>query len=132
MADPLHLSYLPPQKPKGFSKDPEVIMASAERLANVSIIFAILGVVFGIFSSFASIETSAFNLGLAGAGLVMVIGTVNTIGIGVAILTGLVSLVSSIIFASKTKRKVKPIIITASVSLAIVVIYYIAQRLIMV
>ena len=118
-------AFLAPEKPHGFSRDPNVIIRNAERMANISIVFTLLGILFGFFLQLASIEAEAFKLGLAGGGLAMVFGIVHGIGIGVGVLTGLVSLISILFLMRRISRNLKPAIITASVSLALVTLYYI-------
>ena len=124
------LAYLDPQKARGFSRSPQVILASAEKMANASIIFAVLGIVFGIFSSVASMVVMVNNLGLAGAALLMVIGGINVIGLGVATLTALLALVPAIVVAVRYGGRAKPIIISSTCTLALVVIYCVTWYLI--
>lgn len=118
-------AFLTPQKAHGFTHNPNVIMKNAERMANVSIVFALLGILFGFFLQLVSIEAEAFKLGLAGGGIAMVFGVIHGIGIGVGALTGIVALVCAVFFAYRNGYKVKSTIITASISLAIIVLYYI-------
>lgn len=127
-----NLAYLPVIKPRGFSRDPNVIMQSAERMANISITFCLLGIIFGIFNNiFLVIMQSNPSSAQVGAAIMAaVIGAVNMLGIGIAIVTGIVTLGCTAVFARRTKRKVKPIIITASTSLILIVIYYLVQNLI--
>lgn len=126
-----NLAYLPVIKPRGFSRDPNVIMQSAERMANISITFCLLGVIFGIFNWIFSVIATTNNLGASGGAVIaMVFNAINILGIGVAIITGIVTLGCTAVFARRTKRKVKPIIITASTSLILIVIYYLVQNLI--
>lgn len=126
-----NLAYMPITKPRGFSRDPNVIMQSAERMANISIVFCSLGVIFGIFNWIFSVIATMNNLGASGGAVIaMVFNAINILGIGVAIITGVVALGCTVVFARRTKRKVKPIIITASASLILIVIYYLVQNLI--
>ena len=126
-----NLAYLPVIKPRGFSRDPNIIMQSAERMANISITFCLLGIIFGIFNNiFLVIMQSNPSSAQVGAAIMAVIGAVNMLGIGIAIVTGIVTLGCTAVFARRTKRKVKPIIITASTSLILIVRYYLVQNLI--
>ena len=47
--DKVNQAFLDPAKVRGFSRDPNVVARSAERLANVSIVSTLLGILFGIF-----------------------------------------------------------------------------------
>lgn len=123
-------AFLAPEKPRGFSRDPNVITRNAERMANVSIVFVLLGILFGFFLQLVSIEAEAFKLGLAGGGIAIVFGIVHGIGMGVGALTGIVSLVSMLFMARRINRNLKPAIITAGISLALIATYYVVQSLI--
>ena len=128
--DKTNLAYMPITKSAGYSRDPNIFIKNAERMANISVIFTLLGIVFGIFITIFNIAAEVNHLGLAGAGIAMVLSVVNGVGIGVGALTGIVALGCSIVFSRRTKIKVKPIIITAGVSLALISIYYIVLHLI--
>ncbi|MBQ3476207.1 hypothetical protein IJH26_01705 [Candidatus Saccharibacteria bacterium] len=123
-------AFLAPEKARGFSRDPNVVMASAERMASISIIFTLLGIIFSIFSQIFAIVAEANKLGLAGSGVSMVLGAVQSIGIGVGALTGVIALVCTMIFGRKTHLNVKHIIITAGISVGLIIGFYIVQYLI--
>ncbi|MBR0242760.1 hypothetical protein IJQ51_02320 [Candidatus Saccharibacteria bacterium] len=126
-----NLAYLPITKPRGFSRDPNAIMQSAERMANISVIFCLLGVVFGVFENIFAMVMSANPYSSMGGGAIAIIfSAVNALGIGVAAITSVVALICTVVFARRTKRKVKPIIITASTSLILIVFYYLVQNLV--
>lgn len=126
-----NLAYLPIMKPRGFSRDPNAIMQSAERMANISAISCLLGVVFGIFENvFAMVMSANPYSSMGGGAIAIIFSAVNALGIGVAAITSVVALICTVIFARRTKRKVKPIIITASTSLVLVAIYYFVRNLI--
>lgn len=118
------------QKSRGFSRDPRMIMMSAERMANASILFAVLGTVFGFFSSVFAVVAQANNLGLAGAGIAMVFDAINAAGIGIAVITSVIALVCTLIFAWRTQYKIKPIIVTTTSALVLIAIYTIVDSLI--
>lgn len=129
--DKVNQAFLEPAKVRGFSRDPNVVARSAERLANVSIVSTLLGILFGIFLQLVSIEIEAFKLGLAGGGIAMVFGVINTVGIGMGVSTGAIVLVcGGVTMLKRTARKLKPAIITAAISLTLIIIYYIVQYLI--
>ena len=129
--DKTNLAFLDPStKVKGWSSDLDVIFARAERMSNVSILFAVLGVVFGLFSSVFGVVAEVNNLGLAGAGISIVIGVVKVIGIGVGVLTGLVALICTLVIARRAKRKVKHIIIASCFSLGLIAVYYLVLYLV--
>ena len=119
-----NLAYLDaPVKVKGFSWEPRALLMSAERMANASIVLAVLGIVFGVFSDVFSLVAQVNNLGLAGGAMSAIIGTIYTLGIMGAVLTGVITLVCVLVTARRTTYKVKPIAIAAGVSLGMVVIY---------
>ena len=84
---------LTPEKTHGFSRDSSTIIRNAERMANISIVFALLGIVFGLFMKIFAIVSFVNKLGMAGSGILMVFGIVHGVGIGVGALTGLISLI---------------------------------------
>ena len=122
----LNTAYLDPTKAHGFSRDPNTIMKNAERMANISIIFAPVGVLFGILSLIFDIVAFANKLGLAGAGISILLNIVQYVGIGVGVLAGLVSLGCTIVFARRSKYDVKYILITSICALSLIAVYYIA------
>ena len=123
-----NLAYMPITKTHGYSRDPNVIIKNAERMANISIIFTLLGILFGFFGQIFAIEAFAFKLGLAGGGIAMIFGIIQIIGIGVGALTGVVAIVCSIVVFRRATRNLKPAIITASISLILIALYFIIQH----
>lgn len=129
--DKANLAFLEPTKTKGFSRDYGAILKSMERVSNASIIFVVLGIVFGIFQVVAAMVSAANNLGLAGGALIMVISAINYIGLGAGFLMAIVSLVSALIFARKTHYRIKPIVITSICSIGLVLVYFLIRFSIM-
>lgn len=118
-------AFLTPEKAHGFSRDPNTIMRNAERMANISIVFALLGIVFGFFMKIFVIVSFANKLGMAGSGISMMLGIVHGVGIGVAALTGLVALICAVFLVRRIGSNLKPMIITAGAALLIVVADYV-------
>lgn len=66
--DKISLAYLDPKmtKVKGWSKDPDVMLASTERMANRAVVLVISGAVLSIIGMAGGIVTETSNLGLGG------------------------------------------------------------------
>lgn len=118
-------AFLTPEKAHGFSRDSNPIMRNAERMANISIVFALLGIVFGFFMKIFVIVSDANKLGMAGSGISMILGIVHGVGIGVAALTGLVALICAVFLVRRIGSNLKSTIITAGAALLIVVADYV-------
>ena len=118
-------AFLTPEKAHGFSRDPNMIMRNTERMANISIVFALMGIVFGFFVKIFVIVSNANKLGMAGSGISMVLGIVHGVGIGVGALTGLVALICTVFLVRRIGSNLKPTIITAGAALLIVVADYV-------
>lgn len=105
--DKANLAFLDPKttKVKGWSKDPDVIRADAERMGNRALIFAIAGVTLSLIGYAGGIVTSSSRLGVGG---VIISGLPSGIGytcLGIAILLGLI--VMSIELYYKIKKDTK-------------------------
>ena len=88
--DKANLAFLDPKttKVKGWSKDPDVIRADAERMGNRALIFAIAGVTLSLIGYVGGIVISSSRLGVGG---VIISGLPSGIGytcLGIAILLG--------------------------------------------
>lgn len=118
-------AFLTPEKAHGFSRDPNTIMRNAERMASISIVFALLGIVFGFFMKIFVIVSDANKLGMAGSGISMVLGIVHGVGVGVAALTGLVALICAVFLVRRIGSNLKSTIITAGAALLIVAADYV-------
>lgn len=120
-----NLAFLDPKSTKisGYSSDVNVVMASAERIGNRSLIFAVAGVVLGLIGQAGGIVTTTYDLGMAG---VMISGIPDVIGSLSLFLAGLMSIVviiSSIFYKMKLKKKFGVAFWSALCALAIVVLY---------
>ena len=105
--DKANLAFLDPKitKVKGWSKDPDVIRADAERMGNRALIFAIAGVTLSLIGYVGGMVTSTLDLGLGG---VIVSGLPSSIGYGclaIAVLLGLI--VMGLELHQKIKRSAK-------------------------
>jgi hypothetical protein len=63
----VNLAFLPVStKTKGWSSNPSVILADAEKMANRSLILALSGILLIIIGDMGGVVSSTFNLGMAG------------------------------------------------------------------
>ena len=123
--DKSNLAYLDPKttKVKGWSGDFDVIMASAERIGNRSLIFAIGGAVLDIIGMAGSTVATTYRLGLAG---VLISGLPSGIGVflmEVGILMAMVTIGSEIAFKLKHGIKFTVAIYSAIASILVIVFY---------
>ena len=126
-------AYLDPKatKVKGWSNDPDVILANAERMGNRSMIFALGGILMSIIGYTGGIVTSTFNLGLGG---VVISGLPSMIGkfcVFAGVLMSLVTVGCETYFKFKNRRKFSAVSWTALVTLGLVALYILILRLIM-
>lgn len=127
-----NLAYLDPQmtKIKGWSRDPNVILASAERIGNRSIVLSISGVALSIVGYAGEMVTSTFNLGMAG---VMIAGLPSGIGffcMALSVLMAIIAIGSEINCRIKNKRKFGATFWSAIGAIFTVVIYGVVRWLI--
>ena len=125
------LAYLDPgaTKVKGFSRDPNVILADAERMANRAAILVIGGVVLRIIGDVGGIVSTSFNLGLAGV-ILDIPGWVGLACLGVGVLMAMAVIGCEIYFKVKMGRRISSALWSAVAVLAIVVIYFVIRWLI--
>jgi cytochrome c biogenesis protein ResB len=104
---------------RGFSKDPDAIIASAEKFSEKGVIFAPLGLALSIIGRMGGIVTELGHLGLGG---VIISGIPSCIGTGLTYLAGflaLATLVVSLINVGKSKKKIRSIIIADLFTIAV-------------
>ena len=79
-------------KVKGWSKDPDVIRADAERMGDRALIFAIAGVTLSLIGYVGGMVTSSFKLGLGGAIISGLPSGIGYICPAIAVLLGLIAM----------------------------------------
>ena len=92
--DKSNLAYLDPKttKAKGWSGDFDVIMASAERIGNRSLIFAIGGVVLVIIGIAGGIVGATYHLDMAGALISALPSGIGYLLMGIGVLMAMVTI----------------------------------------
>ena len=114
-------------KVKGWSKDPDVVIADIERMGDRALIFVIGGVVLAIIGYVGGMATEGFHLG---AGGVIISGLPNGIGLlsmGVGALMALATIGVDIYFRVRSRRKLGSSFWTAIVAIVVVVIYFVVR-----
>ena len=131
-ADRANLGFLDanPTKVKGWSNDPNVILASAERMGNRAIALAVVGVVFSIIGFAGSMVASSFKLGAAGAMIASLPSVVGGVCMGTGVLMGLIAVGSELYNKRKFGRKPTATFWSGLSALAVIIVYSLAQMLI--
>ena len=115
---------------KGYSRDPQVIMHSAEKFADISLICAAVGLVLAVLNVAATLVSIAYRLGLAGAMLSAVFSIGQLIGFGVGAFFALVSFVSAVYCRIKHGVKITRVLVAVALTTFIIVSYLLAIQLI--
>ena len=126
-----NLAFLDPKttKVKGWSNDPDVILASIERMGNRALICAVAGVVLSLIGYVGGVVTASYNLGLGG---IIISGLPSGIGylcLGIAVLFGLVAMGGGLYLKFKRNTKLSSVFWTGFSALLIVLLYLIVQTL---
>lgn len=129
--DKVSASFLDPKatKVKGWSSDPDVVLADGEKMGNRALIFAFAGVVLSFISSMGAIVSSTFNLGMAGV-ILEIPGWVGFALIVVAVLMALAAISCEAYLKFKKGRRLSPAFWSSVVAIALIVVYYVARWLI--
>ena len=127
-----NLAYLDPKhtKVKGFSKDKDVILASLERYADRSFIFATAAVLFEAIGKIGALVTMTNHLGSAG---VMISGIPDGIGmllLGLAAISVVVAICGEVYFKIKLKRKFGSAFWSAVFALPLIGAYFLIRVLV--
>ena len=119
------LEFLGPKKTKvkGWSNDPDVMIASAERMGNRALIFAIGGIVLSVIGYAGGMVGSGFNLGLAGAIISALPSGIGMLLMGIGVLMALVTMGVEVYHKIKAKRKLDSAFWTAVGAVGVVVVY---------
>lgn len=127
--DKSNLAFLDPKttKTKGWSKDPDVIRADAERMGNRALIFAISGIVLSLIGYVGGMVTSSSNLGPGGA---IISGLPSGIGyacFAIAVLLGLIVAGQELYRKIKRDTKLTSAFWTGFSAIIVVVLFFIVR-----
>ncbi len=118
-------------KVRGYTRDPNVVMRGAERLANISVILAMFSVVMGLLSVAAQMISIVNNLGMASAVIVgipvAISGISGVVSLGLAVL----ALWGAIMYGKKSRFRVKNTVVAAIASIVIVGGYQLVKFLLL-
>lgn len=130
--DKTNLAFLDPNmtKVKGWSSDPNVILASIERMGNRSMALALGGVVLSVIGYVGGMVTTSFKLGAAGMMISGLPSGAGMILVGLAILMSLIVIGTEIVYKIKSGRKFSSSFWTAIGALVVVALYILVLRLI--
>ena len=130
-SDRVNVAFLDPKptKVKGWSNDPDVILADGEKMGNRALIFAVAGVVLMFIGTMGSLVSSTFNLGLAGV-ILEIPSMLGFAGIGIAVLMGLAAITCEVYLKAKKGRKYSAAFWSSLSAIAVVVIYFVVYWLI--
>ena len=119
------LAFLDPKatKVKGWSNDPDVIIANAERMGNRALIFAVCGAVLDIIGMVGSMVTSANDLGMGGLIISGLPSGIGMLGIGLAFLLAVITVGVEVFYKLKKGRKVTSATWSAGAAIAVCVGY---------
>ena len=123
--DKSNLAFLDPDmtKVKGWSSDPNVILASIERVGNRSMALALGGIVLSVIGYVGGMVTTSFKLGAAGMMISGLPSGAGVILVGLAVLMGLVVIGTEITYKIKNGRKFSSSFWTAVGTLVVVALY---------
>lgn len=131
-ADRVNLAYLDPKatRVKGWSNDPNVILASAERMGNRAIALAVAGVMLSIIGFAGSMVASSFKLGTAGGLISGLPSAIGGVCMGTGVLMGLIAVGSELYNKRRFGRKLTTTFWSGISAIAVIVVYFLAQMLI--
>lgn len=127
--DKSSLAYLDPKhtKVKGWSKDPDVVVADIERMSNRALIFVIGGVILAFVGSAGGIVGQSFQLGMAGVIISELPSGVGMLLMGLGVLMALITIGVEIYFRIKKGRKIGSSFWTAIAAIVVVGLYIVAN-----
>ena len=131
--DQSNLAFLDPKatKVKGWSSDPDVKLASIERMGNRAIIFALGGIVLSIIGYVGGMVTVSSNLGLAGVIISSLPSGLGMFLVGIGIIMSLVTIGTEITYKIKSGHKFTNSFWTAIGALVLVGLYWLIMWLVM-
>jgi len=130
--DNSNLAFLdaPDTKVKGWSNDPNVILAHAEKMGNKSIILAVCGVVLSIIGRVGGIVGALANLGAASAIISGIPSGIGLICMGLAVLMAIITIAGEITNKVRKGRKLGSIFWSAFSAIAVIVLYWLIWSII--
>ena len=125
------LAFLDPKatKVKGWSNDPDVILADGEKMGNRALIFAVAGVILLFISSMGSIVSSTFDLGMAGV-ILEIPGWVGLVCIALAVLMALAGISCEVYLKVRKKRKLSSAFWSSFGAIGFIIVYFVVRWLI--
>lgn len=129
--DRVSAAFLDPKstKVKGWSNDPDVILADGEKMGNRALVFAFAGVVLSFIGTMGSIVSETFNLGLAGV-ILDIPHWVGLACIALAVLMAMAGVSCEVYFKFKKKRKFSVGFWSSLLAIGFIVIYYVLTLII--
>ena len=129
--DKVSAAFLDPKatKVKGWSNDPDVVLADGEKMGNRALILAVAGVILSFISSMGSIVSSTFNLGMAGV-ILEIPGWVGLGCIALAVLMALAAIACEVYLKAKKGRRLSPAFWSSLGAIGFIVAYCVARWLI--
>lgn len=128
-ANAISASFLDPSltRKKGYRRDPDAIMMSAEKFANAGAILAVAGAVL-VFIGVAGGAVAQINeLGAGGAIISGLPGSLGAGCIAVAVICALVGIISSFVFCKQIGKKSSTALRTSIITLIIVFVFILAK-----
>ena len=123
------LAFLDPKatKVKGWSNDPDVIIANAERMGNRAVIFAVCGAVLDIIGTVGGMVTSANDLGMGGLIISGLPSGIGIFGMGLAILLSAITIGVELFYKIKKGRGVTSATWSSLAAIVVCVGYYLLK-----
>ncbi len=127
--DKSNLAFLDPKatKVKGWSNDPDVVMASTERTGNRALIFAIAGITLNLIGYVGGLTTSSFNLGLGGAIISSLPSGIGYLCLAIAVLLSLIVMGRELYLKIKRGIKLSSVFWTGFSAIIVVVLFFIIR-----
>ena len=129
--DKANLAFLDPKatKVKGWSNDPDVILADGEKMGNRALIFAVAGVILSFISSMGSIVSSTFDLGMAGV-ILEIPGWVGLILMALAVLMAIAAISCEAYLKVRKKRKLSSAFWSSLGAIGFIIVYFVVRWMI--
>ena len=128
--DKSNLAFLDPKstKVKGWSNDPDVVLADGEKMGNRALILALSGIVLLFLGTAGSFVSSVYNLGLAGV-VFEILDWVGLACMALAMLMALVGVSCEVYLKIKKKRKYSVAFWSSLSAILLVVAYFVIRWL---
>lgn len=131
--DKANVAFLDPKttKVKGWSSDPDVIVADIERMGNRALILAVAGIILCLIGSIGEITSSSFKLGLGGAIISALPSGIGYLCLGTAMLLALIAVGGGLFLKIKKGTKLTFSFWTGVSTIALVILFYVIQTLLL-